>query len=209
VDRLDYTKGIPERLQAIAWLFKQYPHYRENITLIQIAVPSRTNARTYRELRRKIEETVGRINGSFTENYHIPVRYVFKPLSKPDLVAHYLAADMALVTPTKDGLNLVCKEYVATKGNDVGVLLLSPFAGAAIQLKEALIANPYNPRETAAKIVRGLEMPLPEKKRRLKAMNKVVKEQDIYWWWRHLRQNWLGNTAGQLEDALEQEYCIS
>jgi len=201
VDRLDYTKGIPERLNAVACLLENYPHYRGKITLIQIAVPSRTNARAYRELRRQIEEIVGRINGSFTENYHVPVRYVFKPLSKPDLVAHYLAADMALVTPVKDGLNLVSKEYVAAKDNDVGVLLLSPFAGAAVQLKEALITNPYNPRETAAKIVQGLKMPVAEKKRRLKAMNRVVREQDIYWWWRHLWQNWLGDAAGQ-------GYCI-
>ncbi|MFZ5597047.1 MAG: alpha,alpha-trehalose-phosphate synthase (UDP-forming) [Bacillota bacterium] len=202
VDRLDYTKGIPERLKAFAWLLENYPHYREKITLIQIAVPSRTNARAYQELRRQIEESVGRINGSYTENYHVPVRYVFKSLSKPELVAHYLAADMALVTPVKDGLNLVSKEYVAVKDNDVGALLLSPFAGSAVQLKEALITNPYNPRETAAKIVQGLEMPVAEKKRRLKVMNKVVREQDIYWWWHHLRQSWLG-------DAADQGYCIS
>ncbi|MFZ5631286.1 MAG: alpha,alpha-trehalose-phosphate synthase (UDP-forming) [Bacillota bacterium] len=195
VDRLDYTKGIPERLKAVAWLLENYPQYREKITFIQIAVPSRTHTRAYRELRRQIEETVGWINGSFTENYHVPVKYIFKPLSKPDLVAHYLAADMALVTPVKDGLNLVAKEYVATNANDVGVLLLSPFAGAAIQLKEALITNPYNPRETAAKIVLGLEMPAAEKKRRLAALNRVVREQDIYWWWRQLRQNWLGDAA--------------
>lgn len=195
VDRLDYTKGIPERLRAIAWLLENYPHYRSKITFIQIAVPSRTNTRAYQELKRQIEETVGRINGAFTEDYHVPVRYLFKSLGKPELAAHYLAADMALVTPVKDGLNLVAKEYVAANASDVGVLLLSPFAGAASQLKDALITNPYNPRETASQILRGLEMPPAEKKRRLAALNRVVREQDIHWWWRQLRQNWLGDTA--------------
>ncbi len=195
VDRLDYTKGIPERLRAIAWLLENYPHYRGKMTFIQIAVPSRTGTHAYRELKRQIEENVGRINGAFTEDYHVPVRYLFKPLSKPELVAHYLAADMALVTPVKDGLNLVAKEYVVANAKDVGVLLLSPFAGAANQLKDALIANPYDFRETASKIVLGLEMPVIEKKRRLAALNKVVREQDIDWWWRRLRHNWLADSG--------------
>ncbi len=195
VDRLDYTKGIPERLNTVSWLLENYPHYVGKITFIQVAVPSRSNIRAYRELRREIEEAVSRINGTFTEDYHVPVRYLFKPLGRPDLVAHYLAADMALVTPVKDGLNLVAKEYVAANANNVGVLLLSPFAGAAGQLKEALITNPYNPRETASKILMGLEMPAAEKRRRLAALNRVVREQDIYWWWRQLRLYWLGNPA--------------
>ncbi|MCL6610961.1 MAG: trehalose-6-phosphate synthase [Peptococcaceae bacterium] len=199
VDRLDYTKGIPERLNAVAWLLENYPDYRDKITFIQITVPSRTSTGAYLDLKRQIEETVGRINGSYTENYHVPVKYIFKPLSKPELAAHYLAADMALVTPVKDGLNLVAKEYVATKANDAGVLLISHFAGAAAQLKEALVTNPYNPRETAAKIVQGLEMPRAEKKRRLDALNKIVREQDIYWWWRQLRQKWLEDWARDRE----------
>ncbi|ADG83509.1 alpha,alpha-trehalose-phosphate synthase (UDP-forming) [Thermincola potens] len=193
VDRLDYTKGILERLQALAWLFKNCPQYRGKVTFVQIAVPSRTDTYAYQELRRKIEETVGRINGAFTENYHVPVRYLFKSLSKEELVAHYLAADMALVTPVKDGLNLVAKEYVVTNANNTGVLLLSPFAGAAQQLKEALQANPFSPRETAEQIIAGLEMPDAEKKRRLKALNNVVRNQDIDWWWEQLRLNWLGD----------------
>lgn len=195
IDRLDYTKGIPERLEAIAKFLEIYPHYRDKITFIQITVPSRINTGAYIKLKRRIEEMVGRINGAFTENYHVPVRYLFKSLSKPDLVAHYLAADMMLVTPVKDGLNLVAKEYVAANANNMGVLLLSPFAGASKQLKDALIVNPYNPRETADKILLGLEMPAAEKERRLAALNMVVREQDIYWWWRKLRQNWLGDVV--------------
>ncbi|NPV27835.1 MAG: trehalose-6-phosphate synthase [Firmicutes bacterium] len=195
VDRLDYTKGILERIKAIAWLLENYPHYRSKITFIQIVVPSRIDTRAYQELKRQIEETVGCINGAFTVDYHVPIKYVFQPLSKPELVAHYLAADMALVTPVKDGLNLVAKEYVAANANNLGVLLLSPFAGAASQLKDALFANPYNPREMATQILRGLEMPLSEKKRRLAALNRIIREQDIYWWWRQIQQNWLYDVA--------------
>ncbi|BAF58741.1 MAG: trehalose-6-phosphate synthase [Pelotomaculum sp.] len=195
VDRLDYTKGILERLRAIEWLLENYPQYRNRLTFLQIAVPSRTGTAAYQRLKRRIEEAVGRINGKYTENYRVPVKYLFRSLSKPDLVAHYLAADMALVTPLKDGLNLVAKEYVASNAGDVGVLLLSPFAGAAGQLKEALTANPYNPREMAARIVQGLEMPVAEKKRRLAALSKVIREQDIHWWWRKVRQSWFGDAA--------------
>lgn len=191
VDRLDYTKGILERLKAIGWLLENYPEYRGKLTFIQIAVPCRTATPAYQQLKRQIEETVGRINGAFTEDYHVPVRYMFKALSKPELVAHYLAADMALVTPVKDGLNLVAKEYVVSNARDMGVLLLSPFAGAASQLKDALLANPYNPREMVSQILLGLKMSIAEKKQRLAALNKVVKEQDIFWWWRQFRQNWL------------------
>lgn len=191
VDRLDYTKGILERLKAISWLLENYPAYRGKLTFIQIAVPSRTGTNTYQQLKRQIEETVGRINGAFTENYHVPVKYIFKPLLKKELVAHYLAADIALVTPVKDGLNLVAKEYVISNCRDIGVLLLSPFAGAASQLQDALLANPYDPREMASKIIFGLKMPIAEKKQRLAALNKIVKEQDIFWWWRQFWQNWL------------------
>ncbi|KAB2951201.1 trehalose-6-phosphate synthase [Heliorestis acidaminivorans] len=190
VDRLDYTKGIPERLKAIEWLFENHPEYKRKITFIQIAVPSRTQVKAYQSLRREVEETVGRINGRFTED-HIPVRYLFRPLRKDHLVTHYLAADMCLVTPLRDGLNLVAKEYVATNGNYSGTLLLSPFAGAANQLKEALQANPYSPQETAEQILKGLLMAEGEKKRRLHSLYKSVKEQDISWWWKRIKQAWL------------------
>ncbi len=191
VDRLDYTKGIPERLQAVEWLLENYPEYRGRLTLIQIAVPSRTDVPAYSRLKRQIEELVGRINGRFTENYHVPVRYLFKALTKKELIANYLAADMALVTPLKDGLNLVAKEYVAAKSDGNGVLLLSPFAGASVQLKQALMANPYNPLEVSARIMAGLKMPPAEKKRRMAALTKIIREQDVFWWWRKTRQNWL------------------
>ena len=193
VDRLDYTKGIPERLQAVEWLLENYPEYRGKLTFVQIAVPSRIDVPAYASLKRQIEETVGRINGRFTENYNVPVRYLFKALPREELVANYLAADMALVTPLKDGLNLVAKEYVAVKSGGRGVLLLSPFAGAAEQLKQALMANPYNPGEVADQIAAGLRMPPAEKKYRMTMLSKTVKEQDVFWWWKKIRQAWLGD----------------
>ncbi|PKM81549.1 MAG: trehalose-6-phosphate synthase [Firmicutes bacterium HGW-Firmicutes-14] len=190
-DRLDYTKGIPERLLAIEWLLENCPEFRNEITFVQIAVPSRTDVADYKNLRRQIEETVGRINGKFTEEYHVPVRYLYKTLGKEDLVAHYLAADMALVTPLNDGLNLVAKEYVAARADGTGVLVLSPFAGAAEQLTGQLTANPYSPREVAMQIAAGLTMNPEEKKRRMRQMARTVKEYDINWWWQTLLKSWL------------------
>ena len=195
VDRMDYTKGIPERLLAIEYLLENRPEYRQKLTFIQVAVPSRIDVAAYRKLKRQIDEIVGRINGKFTENFHVPVRYLFKPLHREDLVAHYLAADMALVTPLKDGMNLVAKEYVACNADRARVLLLSPFAGVAKQLTEALTANPYNLREVAEQIITGIEMDENEKKRRMSALAKVVRNQDINWWWRKIQQNWLTDSA--------------
>ncbi len=194
VDRLDYTKGIPERLLAIEYLLERRPEYKEKLTFVQIAVPSRTDVAAYRSLRRQIEEIVGRINGKHTENFHVPVRYLFKPLNREELVAHYLAADMAVVTPLKDGLNLVAKEYAAVRSDTGGVLVLSPFAGAAVQLSGALTANPYNPQETANQIIAGLEMDETEKKRRMSALARSVREQDANWWWQRIQHNWLSGT---------------
>lgn len=191
VDRLDYTKGIPERLLAIEWLLENYPEYRSKLIFMQIAAPSRKDVPAYQSLKRQVEEIAGRINGKFNEDYHVPVRYMYQSFSKEDLVAHYMAADMALVTPLKDGLNLVAKEYVAAKSNGEGVLLLSPFAGAAEQLKDALKTNPYSPELMAREIVAGLEMSVDEKKRRMNRLNKIVREQDIFWWWREIHQHWL------------------
>lgn len=206
VDRMDYTKGIPERLMAIEYLLEQWPDYKEKLTFVQVAVPSRTDVAAYRSLRRQIEEIVGRINGKYTENFHVPVRYLFKPLSREDLVAHYLAADMAVVTPLKDGLNLVAKEYVAVKSDTDGVLILSPFAGAAVQLTGALKANPYDPRELANQVIAGLEMDETEKKRRMSALARSVREQDINWWWQSIQQYWLSNAEAEGEAAGESSH---
>lgn len=205
IDRLDYTKGIPERLLALEWVLENYPEYRDKINYIQIATPSRTEVPAYQELRRKVEELTGRINGRFNENYHVPVRHINRSFTKEEIIAHYLAADLALVTPLKDGLNLVAKEYVAAKANGEGVLLLSAFAGAAEQLKDALIANPYCPEYLGRQIAAGLQMPLPEKQRRLAALKAVVREQDVYWWWREIQRHWLGGMTVKSVPAMRDE----
>jgi trehalose 6-phosphate synthase len=185
-DRLDYTKGILERLQAIEIFLEKYPEYRREITFLQVAVPTRTEWKDYRELRRAVEETVGRINGRFGEQWRVPVRYQFRSLSPEQLVAHYLAADIALVTPLRDGLNLVAKEYVACRLDNSGVLILSPFAGAAEQLTEAVTANPYHPHHVAEQLRYAVEMSPEEKSRRMKLLQQTVEEYDLTYWWQSI-----------------------
>ncbi|AVX30730.1 trehalose 6-phosphate synthase [Carboxydocella thermautotrophica] len=199
VDRLDYTKGIPQRLQAFSHLLTNYPWLRGKVALLQVVVPSRVETAAYQSLRQEIEKLVGEINGLFTTDYQVPVRYLYRSLTRQELVAHYLAADLALVTPLRDGLNLVAKEYVASKARGTGGLLLSPFAGAALQLKGALLANPYHPREMAEQIKRGLEMPLPEQQQRLSSMMRIIREQDLEWWWQQVKG--MSNNAEQPEVA--------
>lgn len=184
VDRLDYTKGILERLQAIEIFLEQYPEHRHHFTFLQVAVPTRTEGQDYRDLRRAVEETVGRINGRFGEQWRVPVRYQFRSLSPEYLVAHYLAADVAMVTPLRDGLNLVAKEFVASRIDNSGVLVLSPFAGAAEQLNEAVMANPYYPQHAAEQLRYALEMPPDEQSRRMKLLRQNVAQYDLSRWWK-------------------------
>ncbi|WP_243149813.1 trehalose-6-phosphate synthase [Thermaerobacter sp. PB12/4term] len=142
VDRLDYTKGIPERLAAWERLLEQHPQWRGQATLYQIAVPSRTRLESYRQLKRRVDEQVGRINGAFMQDGWLPVRYLYRAFPPQELAAFYLAADAALVTPLRDGMNLVAQEYAWVTEN--GVLVLSNLAGAAAVLPEALRVNPYD-----------------------------------------------------------------
>jgi len=182
-DRLDYTKGILERLKAIELFLERYPEYRHHFTFLQVAVPTRTEGPDYRELRRAVEETVGRINGRFGEQWRVPVRYQFRSFSLESLVAHYLAADVALVTPLRDGLNLVAKEFVASRTDNAGVLVLSPFAGAAAQLTAAVMANPYHPDHVAEQLRYALEMPPEEQSRRMRELRRNVETHDLSHWW--------------------------
>lgn len=187
VDRLDYTKGIPERLAAFGAFLDAHPEYRGKVTFIQVGVPSRSEVPEYQEVRRRVEEAVGRLNGLHGDGWQVPVRYVVRPFSREELVAHYLAADAALVTPLRDGLNLVAKEYVASRVDGAGVLVLSPFAGAAAQLPEAVLANPYEVNDLAAGIFRALAMDPAEKGRRMEALRRRVREHDLRWWWDQVR----------------------
>src|SRR5947207_1652048 len=149
IDRLDYTKGIPRRLLAFDRLLRRHPSLREHVRLIQVAVPSRTHIEVYRKFRRHVDALVGRLNSAFATSRWAPVHYVYRSLSERELVALYRAADVMLVTPVRDGMNLVAKEFVAARTDEDGVLVLSEFAGAAAELAEALHVNPYDVDRTS------------------------------------------------------------
>ena len=182
VDRLDYTKGIPERLHAYERFLERHPQWRRRVCLVQLAVPSRDRLPEYRELKRTIDEAVGRIDGRFTYEGRAPIHYMYTALSRETLAAYYRAADVALVTPLRDGMNLVAKEYIASRSGEDGVLLLSEFAGAAEELREAVLVNPYDPEA----IRRGLEicvaMSPEERRRRMRALDRRVAMRNVGWW---------------------------
>jgi trehalose 6-phosphate synthase len=183
IDRLDYTKGIPQKLEAFRWMLQKDPEQRGKVTLVQVAVPSREDIPGYREHRAAIEGLVGEINGQFTRSGWVPIHYIHRSLEGPRLPAYYLAADVALVTPLKDGMNLVAKEYCATRLADDGVLVLSEFAGAAAELQTgALLVNPYDVEGVADTLRRALAMPEEEKKARMRRLRRIVRERDIYHW---------------------------
>lgn len=184
VDRLDYTKGILERLHGFERFLEQSPAFRRRVTFVQIAVPSRERVDEYRRMKREIEESVGRISGRFTSEGWVPVRYLYRSVPPLELAAHYVAADLALVTPLRDGMNLVAKEYVASRIYDDGMLMLSEFAGAAEGLPEAVRVNPYNIDDVAAQIRAALTMPREESGERMRRMRARVKQEDIGWWLR-------------------------
>lgn len=182
VDRLDYTKGILERLEAFELFLNRYPAYRRRVMFMQVAVPSRGEVRDYQHLKRRVEETVGRINGAFGEGWYVPVHYYHRGFDRRRLVALYQAAHVAVVSPLRDGLNLVAKEFIASRVEEDGVLLLSQFAGAAEELEEAVTVNPYDREDMAEKMRLALEMPLDSQQKRMRAMRRTVREHDLRWW---------------------------
>jgi len=182
VDRLDYTKGIHERLLAIERLLERHPGLRRRIAFTQVLVPSRERVAEYGELKREIDETVGRINGRFSERGWSPIRYLVRSLPPAELVALYRQADVALVTPLRDGMNLVAKEYVAAQLDDDGVLILSEMAGAADELQEALLVNPFDVDEVADALHRALQMPRDERRARMSALRHRVRANDVRAW---------------------------
>ena len=184
VDRLDYTKGIPYRLQAFRSALARYPELRGRISLLQVVVPSRVNIPEYAKLKAEIEQLVGEINGEWARpGDWLPVWYVFGCLSRSDLVAYYRAADISLVTPLKDGMNLVAKEYCACSTDEAGVLILSEFAGAAEQLgRGALLINPCDTEGMAEAIYRAYGMTGEERRRRMHRLQRSVRKHDVFWW---------------------------
>jgi trehalose 6-phosphate synthase len=167
VDRLDYTKGIPERLEAFARLLTLLPEWRGKVSLVQISVPSRAEVAEYQEQRHRIEAAVGRINGEFGEANWTPVRYLYRSYRRDQLSRFYRAADVGLVTPLKDGMNLVAKEFVAAQDPaQPGVLVLSRFAGAAAELTDAVLTNPFHTDGMVRDLDRALRMPAAERRER-------------------------------------------
>jgi len=183
VDRLDYTKGIPEKLRAFRAALQCYEDLRGRVSLVQIVVPSRVDIPEYQALRSEIEGLVGEINGEFTEAGWVPINYIFRSVKRSELLAFYRAADVALITPLKDGMNLIAKEYCAANTDKRGVLVLSEFAGAATQLRRnALIVNPYDIDGVAAAIYRAYSMGGEERELRMRRLRKTVAKRDIFWW---------------------------
>ncbi len=183
VDRLDYTKGICHRFEAFRNALQRFPELHHRTTLIQVVVPSREDIPKYNDLKMEMERLVGEINGQFTQSGWVPIHYIFRNLSRTELLAYYRACEIALITPLKDGMNLVAKEFCAAAQENNSVLILSEFAGAAAQLqKGALLVNPYNVEEVAETIQRAITMGPEERRARMHKLKRFVREHDIFWW---------------------------
>jgi trehalose 6-phosphate synthase len=182
VDRLDYTKGIVERLMAIDRLLEEHPWHRERLTMVQIAAPSRTRIPSYAALRRQVEETAERINQRYQTAHWRPVVLIERQCSHEEVDRWYRAADVCLVTSLHDGMNLVAKEYLAAREDEDGVLVLSKFTGAAIELSDALLVNPYDITGVAEAVHQGLEMGHGERRMRMQRMRRHVMDHNVYRW---------------------------
>jgi trehalose 6-phosphate synthase len=185
VDRLDYSKGLPNRLRAFGQLLERAPELQGKVTFMQIAPPTREGLRSYAEIRAEVESLAGSINGRFSDFSWQPVRFIERAVSRRKLAAMFRTSEVGLVTPLRDGMNLVAKEYVAAQDpEDPGVLVLSQFAGAAEELSDALIVNPLDTEAVALALQQALQMTLSERQRRHAALLKRVRQQDCHAWLR-------------------------
>lgn len=182
VDRLDYTKGIINRLEGYELFLEESPQWHNKITLLLIVVPSRVGVEHYQRIKNKIDELIGKINGKFGNVGWTPIQYQYKHIPFKQLVALYNVADIALITPLRDGMNLISKEYIASKSDSPGVLILSEMAGAAKELGEAIIINPNHKQEIASAIKEAIEMPIGKQKRRMEVMQKRLSDYDVIRW---------------------------
>lgn len=204
VDRLDYTKGIPERLRTYRRLLEKAPELRGKVGLVQVAVPSRERIFSYDALRREVNELVGEINGTFSTPDWTPVVYIRRGISRAQLAALYSTADVAWVTPLRDGMNLVSKEYVACKTDGDGVLVLSEFAGAAEDLGEAYLVNPHDEEGTAAVLQKVLALPRDRRRERMQALHQRVLRNNVFAWSERFVR--LLREAGAAREASASEY---
>lgn len=182
IDRLDYTKGIPNRLKAFESFLERYPQHVGKVTLVMLAVPSRDEVDHYISLKREVDELVGRINGKFGSVDYSPIWYFYRSLPFENLIQLYASCDVALITPVRDGMNLVAKEYVASRVHGDGVIILSEMAGVSKEMGEALIINPNNRNEIAEAIHQALEMSLEEQQSRMAILRKRIERYDVFKW---------------------------
>lgn len=204
-DRLDISKGITYRLEAIRHFLKNHPEMLEKVIFFQVVIPSRTEIAKYQNLKKEIDRLVGEINSQFATTGWVPIQYLYHSISRKELLAYYRISDIALITPVKDGMNLVAKEYVASNVNENGVLILSEFAGAATQLQhEALLINPYDIEGLAEAIFTALNLSPGEKRKRMRKMRRKVQRYDVFWWVRNFLSTAI---AKELHDfPIEDEY---
>ena len=182
VDRVDYTKGILERFLAIERFLEKYPSYQGKFTFIQIGAPSRTHIKRYHDLLAEVEAEAERINWRFQGGKWKPIVFLNRQHSHQEIEPYYRAADLCLVTSLHDGMNLVAKEFLAARRDESGVLILSQFTGAARELRDALLVNPYDIEQTAEAIRVAIEMEPEDKQLRIQRMRRVIKENNIYRW---------------------------
>ena len=201
VDRLDYSKGILHRLIGFEQFLENHPEYQGKVSLVMIVVPSRDQVDKYADLKIKIDETIGSLNGKYSDLGWTPVHYFYQSFEFDDLIAMYHTADIALVSPLRDGMNLVAKEYIATKHSNPGVLILSEMAGAAIELTDAIIINPNDTEEIERSIYEALTMDEDEKMKRLKRMQKRISTQTV--------KKWATDFVGELESIKSQNIGIN
>lgn len=189
VDRLDYAKGLPERLNAYEQFLEDNPRYRNKVVFILFILPAHEILDEYRTLKQTVDETVGRINGKFGSAGWIPVRYFYRHVSREEMIEFYSFSDIAIVTPLRDGMNLIAKEFVACKTSRKGVLILSEHTGASMEMNEALIVNPYNTPEFSSTIRQALKMPQKEQKERLRLLQKRLSIYNVNKWTDHILES--------------------
>jgi len=193
VDRLDYSKGLGERFDSFNRFLTDNPDRAKDVVLLQIAPPSRGDVQSYQQIREDLERKTGHINGAHADVAWVPIRYVNRGYPRGELAGFYRAAKIGLVTPLRDGMNLVAKEYVAAQDPaDPGVLILSEFAGSALQMPDALLVNPMSTEDVSEAIRRALDMPLNERRHRHEKLHESVQAEDVVWW----RENFVNALLG-------------
>ena len=201
IDRLDYSKGLPKRLQAFELFLKNYPEFEEKVSLIMIVVPSRDNVAHYKGLKEEVDLLVGRINGKFGKLNWTPIHYFYRSFALESLSAFYRMAHVALVTPMRDGMNLVCKEFIASKLDKTGVLILSEMAGASKELSDAILINPNNIDQMVEAIFAALTMPEEEQVLHISIMQETLKRYNI--------NHWVNMFMGRLEHVIDEQKSMA